>query len=82
MLCIFILVLDGTSAPVPLCIKTGQHFQPGGATFGGAFGPGVPAGLLDEPVYVFRHAVGEAIAEGAGLEGSDVGDASDVGGSF
>ena len=82
MLGILILVLDGATAPVPLGVETCQHFQPGGTTFGVAFRPGVPAGLLDEPMYVFCDAVGKAVAEAVGLKGSDVDDVSDVCGAF
>ena len=82
MLCILVLVLGGPAASEALGVKAGEHFKPGGAAFGGSLGPGVPARVLDEPVYVFCNAVSKTVAVGAGLECHDVRDNSKVDCSF
>ena len=69
----FVFTLGGPAATKPLCIEAGEHLDPGSAASRGAFRPGVPDRVLDEPVNVFSKAIEKAAAEGVGFEGSHVG---------
>ena len=47
---VVVLALGRASAAEALGVEAGKHFDPGGAAFGDPLRPGVPPGLLDEPV--------------------------------